>query len=115
MTVASVLAAVLLVAGAAFVAVAALGLVRLQDVYLRMHSLAKAGTLGCGLILTGVAIALPQAGVWLRVLGAIAFLVITAPVASHLIGRAAHRTGCRQWEGTVIDEWTDGEDPTRSR
>lgn len=107
MTVAAVLAAVLLLLGAAFVAVAALGLVRLPDLYLRMHSVAKAGTLGCGLILAGVALAIPNLGVLLRVLGAVLFLLVTAPIASHLIGRAAHRTGCPQWEGTVVDEWRD--------
>ena len=41
-------------------AIAALGLVRLPDLYLRMHSVAKAGTLGCGFILTGVALARPE-------------------------------------------------------
>ena len=102
-----VLSAVFLLAGAAFVAIAALGLVRLQDLYLRMHSVAKAGTLGCGLILTGVAIARPELGVILRVLGAILFLVVTAPVAAQLIGRAAHRAGVPQWKGTILDEWTE--------
>lgn len=109
MTAGDVLAATLLVAGSAFVAVAALGLVRLPDVYLRMHSLAKAGTLGCGLVLAGVAFALPDVGVLLRVVGAVLFLFVTAPVASHLIGRAAHRTGSPQWEGTVVDEWAEAE------
>jgi multicomponent Na+:H+ antiporter subunit G len=102
-----ILSAVCLLVGAAWVAIAALGLVRLPDLYLRMHSMAKAGTLGCGFILIGVALAHPELGVWLRVLGAIFFLFATTPVASHLIGRAAHRTGTPQWEGTVVDQWVD--------
>lgn len=104
------IAIVLLVSGAAFVAVAALGLVRLPDVYLRMHSVAKAGTLGCGLILTGVIFALPEVGVLLRVVAAILFLLATAPVASHLLGRAAHRTGATPCAGTVVDQWAEAED-----
>ena len=111
MTVAALIATFFLVGGAAFVAVSALGLVRLPDLYLRMHSVAKAGTLGCGLILTGVAVALPDTGVLLRVVGAILFLLVTAPVAAHLIGRAAHRAGVPQWKGTVVDEWSDGDRP----
>ena len=107
MSVAVGIAIVLLVGGAAFVAVAALGLVRLPDVYLRMHSVAKAGTLGCGLILTGVAFALPEVGVWLRVLAAILFLLATAPIASHLIGRAAHNAGAVPCDGTVVDQWAE--------
>ena len=100
-----------LLAGSAFVAVAALGLLRLQDLYLRMHSVAKAGTLGCGLILTGVALAYPRLDVILRVGGAILFLLVTAPIAAHLIGRAALRTGCPLWEGTVVNRWRDDETP----
>ena len=113
MTVATLLASLLILGGAAFVAVSALGLVRLPDLYLRMHSVAKAGTLGCGLILTGVAVALPEPGVLLRVVAAILFLLVTAPVAAHLIGRAAHRAGVPQWKGTVVDEWAEA-DPPRS-
>lgn len=104
----SVIAGICLVLGSAFMALASLGLARLPDVYLRMHSLAKAGTLGCGLLLAGVALAIPGWGVALRAFGAIVFLFVTAPVASHLIGRAAHRTNAEQWEGTVVDEWTEG-------
>lgn len=107
MTALAILAAVFLLAGAAFVAVSALGLLRLRDVYLRMHSVAKAGTLGCGLVLVGVALSQPGLGVVLRVAGALLFLFVTAPVASHLIGRAAHRTGAPRWEGTWIDQWED--------
>ena len=103
----SVIAGICLVVGAAFIALASLGLARLPDVYLRMHSVAKAGTLGCGLLLVGVALAIPDLGVALRALGAIVFLFVTAPVASHLIGRAAHRTGAEQWEGTLVDEWAE--------
>ena len=33
------------------------------------------------------------------------FLLLTAPVAAHLIGRAAYRTGTPLWERTVLDEW----------
>lgn len=102
-----VTASVFLIVGSAFAAVAALGLVRLPDLYLRMHSVAKAGTLGCGLILTGVGFALPDIGVGLRALGAIAFLGATAPLAAHLIARAALRTGCPLWSGTVLDERDD--------
>lgn len=107
MTVSVVAAGVLILAGAAFVAIAALGIVRLPDLYLRMHGLAKAGTLGVGLILVGATVARPDLGVLLRALGAIAFLAVTAPVASHLIGRAAHRTGAPQWKGTVVDQWEE--------
>ena len=100
-----IVTAVLLVAGALFAAIAALGLVRLPDVYLRMHAATKAGTLGAGLVLAAVATHFAEWSVALRAVAAIAFLVITAPVAAHMIGRAAYRTGVALWSGSVVDEW----------
>ena len=97
--------ALLLVSGGAFACIAGLGLVRMPDVYIRMHAATKAGTLGTGLILAAVAIHFADAGVAIRTLAAIAFLLITAPVAAHMIGRAAYRTGVPLWEGSIIDEW----------
>ena len=98
-------ASVLLVAGGTFCFIAGLGLVRMRDVYLRMHAATKAGTLGAGLILSGVAVHFAERGTDIRALIAIVFLVITAPVAAHMIGRAAYRTRVPMWEGSTIDEW----------
>jgi multicomponent Na+:H+ antiporter subunit G len=100
-----IVVAVLLVSGGAFCFVAGLGLLRLQDVYLRMHAATKAGTLGAGLILVGVAVHFGELGIDIRALLAIAFLVITAPVAAHMIGRTAYRSRVAMWEGSTVDEW----------
>lgn len=102
---AEIVTAVLLVAGGLFAAIAGLGLVRMPDVYVRMHAATKAGTLGAGLVLAAVAAHFAEWGVAVRAAAAIAFLVVTAPVAAHMIGRAAYRTGVPLWEGSVIDEW----------
>ncbi|MDJ0950890.1 MAG: monovalent cation/H(+) antiporter subunit G [Alphaproteobacteria bacterium] len=98
------LTSVLVVAGGLFAFVAALGMVRLPDVLTRMHASTKAGTLGCGLILLAVAVHFAETGVVARAVAAIVFLLLTAPVAAHMIGRAAYRTGVPLWQGTVIDE-----------
>lgn len=95
---------VLVVAGGLFAFAAALGVVRLPDVLTRMHASTKAGTLGCGLILSAVAVHFGETGVVARALVAIAFLLLTAPIAAHMIGRAAYRTGVALWPGTVVDE-----------
>jgi len=97
--------ALLLVSGGAFSCIAGLGLVRMPDVYIRMHAATKAGTLGAGLILAAVAVHFADVGVAIRALAAVAFLLITAPVAAHMIGRAAYRTGVPLWEGSIVDEW----------
>lgn len=72
-----------------------------------MHAATKAGTLGAGLILIAVAFFYADLGITLRSLAAIMFLLLTAPVAAHLIGRAAYYSGIRLWEKTWIDQLKD--------
>ena len=72
-----------------------------------MHAATKAGTLGAGLILIAVAFFYADLGITLRSLAAITFLLQTAPVAAHLIGRAAYYSGIRLWEKTWIDQLKD--------
>jgi len=98
------LVAILLVAGGFFAFVAALGVVRLPDIYIRMHASTKAGTLGAGLIFLGAAVHFGDTvSVSLAVL-TILFLMVTAPVAAHAIGRAAYRSGTPLWGRTLCDE-----------
>ena len=100
-----ILTALLVVAGGLFAVAAALGVLRLPDVLIRMHASTKAGTLGCGLILVAVAVHFGETGIIARAVAAIVFLMLTAPVAAHMIARAAYRTGVPLWKGTVIDEF----------
>lgn len=100
----------LILAGGFFNLVAAVGILRMPDVYTRISATAKAGTLGAGVLLAGAAIAFGQLDVIVRALAVLAFIYLTAPVAAHLIGRAAYRTGVALWEGTVADEWQEETD-----
>lgn len=93
----------LLLAGTAFVLVAAFGVLRLPDVLMRMHAATKAGTLGIGLILAAALLQGDISIAW-RALVTFAFLLVTTPVSAHLIGRAAHRTSVRLWRGLQVDE-----------
>ncbi|NJM33541.1 MAG: monovalent cation/H(+) antiporter subunit G [Rhodomicrobium sp.] len=98
------LIAILILAGSFFAVIAAIGVLRLPDVLIRMHASTKAGTLGCGLILLAVAIHWgSQTGVVVKALAAIAFLLVTAPVGAHMIGRAAYRTGVPLSDRMTID------------
>ena len=106
-----IITAVLLVLGSLFSFVAALGMLRLPDTVIRMHAATKAGTLGAGLILIGEALFYAELGIALRALAAIAFLLLTAPVAAHLIGRAAYFSKIRLWEKTWIDQLKDRSTP----
>ena len=99
-----ILTAFLVVAGGFFALAAALGVLRLPDVLIRMHASTKAGTLGCGLTLLAVAVHFGEVGITARAVAAIVFLLLTAPVAAHMIGRAAYRTGVPLWQGMAVDE-----------
>jgi multicomponent Na+:H+ antiporter subunit G len=87
--------------GIFFSFVGIVGIIRLPDVYSRLHSSGKVSTLGVFGLLVASAILLPSTAVKAIVLGG--FLILTAPVASHLIALAAHRLGC-QMQGAVRDD-----------
>ena len=105
---------ILVVSGALFTFAAALGVLRLPDVLIRMHASTKAGTLGCGLILVAAAVHFGETGIVARAIAAIVFLMLTAPIAAHMIGRAAYRTGVPLWKGTVTDELAQSSSTERS-
>ena len=95
--------AFLVLLGGFFCFVAGLGVLRLPDVLIRMHASTRAGTLGSGLILVAVAVWFWDTAITTRALATIAFLLITAPVAAHTIGRAAFRSGVPLWKPTIIE------------
>lgn len=84
---------ILLAGGVFFFFVGILGLIRLPDVYSRMHATTKSDTLGAGLVLAAIILHYGMDGAALRVGAIILFIAITTPVAAHLIARAAYRAG----------------------
>lgn len=100
-----VVAAVLLLGGTAFSIIAAIGLIRLPDLYTRMHAVTKAGTLGIGLILVGAAVFFGELSVTTRAIAVIAFVLLTAPVSGHMIGRAGYFSNVKLWDRSVMDQW----------
>lgn len=100
----ALLTAVLVVAGGVFTLLAAVGVVRLPDVYTRMHAASKAGTVGSGLMLLAAGLHSLDGAVFARALAGFVFFVLTAPVAAHLVARAAHAAGYRPGRLSVLDE-----------
>src|SRR5690606_16128275 len=84
------LAALVIVIGSLFVLLATVGLLRLPDLYTRMHAASKAGIVGAGLILLAVAMVSLDGAVALRALLGVIFLALTTPVSAHLLARAAY-------------------------
>ncbi len=96
-----------LVSGAFFMLVAAIGLLKLPDLYQRLHASSKAATLGVALILIGAALHSGNMGIVSRCLMAIAFFMATAPVGAHMITRAAYNHKEPLAKGTLSDEWDE--------
>ena len=101
------LTAALLLAGVAFNLIAAIGLVRMPDLYNRMQSATKSSTLGIACVASsaamhfGTSLAIIEAGL------VILFFFATAPIASHLVGRAAYGIGVPLDKRTCRDDLAD--------
>lgn len=99
-----ILIAILSTIGALAIFFASLGILRMPDFYLRLSVTVKAATLGVGLLLLCAAILFPDISVSTKAIAIIFFLIITSPIAAHMIGRAAYFTGTPLWKGTIVDE-----------
>ena len=92
------------IVGSAFAFLAALGVLRMPDVFTRMQASTKASTLGLGCLLIGAALQLADLASIIRVLSIGAFILLTTPVSAHVIARASYRADIPLWNGTVLDE-----------
>ncbi|NLE21678.1 MAG: monovalent cation/H(+) antiporter subunit G [Actinobacteria bacterium] len=103
-SVVDLIAAVCLLSGAVLSLAAGLGLLRFPDLLARMHSATKPQVLGLLLILVGTALRLGTV-VDITTLALVgAFQLAVAPVAAHMVGRAAYRTGLFRRDLLVTDD-----------
>lgn len=103
--------AVLLIIGAFFMLVGAIGLVRMPDLFMRMSATTKSVTLGVSFMLLATATHFDELGLAARAIATIVFVFITAPIAAHMIGRAGYARQVELWEGTIADELRGRYDP----
>lgn len=93
-----ILISTFLLVGCLFALLAAIGVVRMPDIYCRMHSATKAGAFGSALILIAVMIAHPSPRVLIECLAILFFFYLTAPIAAHLVGRVCYRSKLPIWK-----------------
>jgi len=107
----------LILQGALLSLIAAIGVVRLPDPYTRNHAASKSATLGIISILLGLFLyyLLIDHHANSRVLLGIIFVFITAPVAGHLISRAAYNIGVPLWNKSVQDDLAKARSKQKSR
>jgi multicomponent Na+:H+ antiporter subunit G len=79
---------ILIFLGAAFMLIAAIGLIRFTDLYSRMHATTKATSLGLLLLIIGVSLFFNTGTVWIKALMVIVFIYLTAPLAAHSIAKS---------------------------
>ncbi len=100
----TVLSWALLLSGAFFLLTGSLGMVRLPDVFTRMHAAGMTDTMGAGMILVGLAVYNGADLVTVRLLLILAFLWFTSPIATHAVAKAALSGGLQPFTVGGADE-----------
>ncbi|OZM57783.1 Na+/H+ antiporter subunit G [Lottiidibacillus patelloidae] len=95
-----------IIIGTFFIISSVIGILRFPDLYTRLHAASKSGTLGVASILIGsfLYFLLFENIFSGKLLLGIVFVLLTAPVASHMLARAAYRSGVPMWEKSVQDD-----------
>lgn len=86
-----ILAGLLLLSGGALTLLAGVGVLRMEDVFVRMHASTKAGTLGLGLVVAAMALSSGSATMIEKAIALFLLVLATVPVSAHLVGRAVWR------------------------
>jgi multicomponent Na+:H+ antiporter subunit G len=102
--IADLLAVVCVLSGLAFMLVGAIGIVRFPDAFNRLHASSKCSTLGLLGLLLGVIFHIGTLGVVTKAVITIVFAFVALPIGSHILAKAAHIDGLRQWSKTLSDE-----------
>ncbi len=95
---ATVILALLFIAGSFFLIVGAIGIIRFPDFYTRMHPAGKCDTLGQALILLGLIIYEGASFISIKMLFIIIFIFVATPTATHAIAKAAYVAGVEPWK-----------------
>ena len=117
-TAVDVLAAALLLTGSTLALVAAIGMFRMTDAYSRIHVATKPATLAVVCTVGAAVLRVEGLAPGTKLVLAVALQFWTAPVASHMLSRAAHATGLRPTEPWALDDLADAEsnrEPSSSR
>ncbi|MBI3957804.1 MAG: monovalent cation/H(+) antiporter subunit G [Chloroflexi bacterium] len=95
--------------GVVFMLISALGILRLPDVFTRMHAAGKAATLGVSCLLLAAGIFFGDGSQFWRMVALIALFFVTAPIATTTMARAAYRTGKVEEFRLSVDEMAETE------
>lgn len=94
-----------LVIGIIFLSLGMIGLLRLPDVYNRLHATTKIGTLGAFGVLLSIMIQEGLSPMGIKALTVGLFILLTSPISGHMIGRAAYKMGVDLCDASILDEY----------
>ncbi len=97
-----IIAIILMSGGFFFLTVGVVGLIRLPDVYNRLHALGKCDTMGVGLIILGLVLIVPGTTNVVKLLLMGALTVVINPVITHMITKTAYVRGTSLAEGSFV-------------
>lgn len=106
-----ILVSLFLITGSLFMFLGSIGILRMPDLFMRMSTTTKAATLGIALMLCGAAIYFGNVVITSKAIATIFFVLLTAPIAAHMIGRAAYFNNVPLWKNSLIDELSGHYDP----
>jgi len=108
----SIIGAGMVLLGSIVLLIAAIGLIRMPDAYNRIQVGTKASTAGVALIMLGLAFVIPS---WFgKFFSILLFVLLTNPVSSNVLMRAAHKAGIPMSDKTVIDQLKEDEDKNKN-
>jgi len=108
-----ILSAIFILAGAIFMLIASIGMIRFPDFYIRNSASTKAVVLGVLLMLLGVGIHYNDTLVFIEIFAILFFIFLISPLAAHIVSRAAVFTEVEFWEKTNLKELEQYEKETQ--
>lgn len=110
--IADIVEGALLMVGCVFMLLATVGILRMPDLFTRLQVTSKASMLGMTCVLSAAAVHFGEPAVTTRAIVIIAFIVLTVPVATHMLARAGYTTNVPLTPETVVNELAGHYDPT---
>ena len=104
MDIVGVVSAILLLVGSVFTLIGSIGIVRMPDVFTRLHAAGITDTLGAAGVLLGLALKAGFSLLLVKLLLMLAFLLLLNPTACHALARAALHGLRRPWMGLTHDD-----------
>ena len=94
----------LLILGALFTLISVIGLLRLPDLFMRMHATTKTTSIGIILLIAAVIIAQPDIATIIKGILIIIFTFLTVPLGSHMISKAGNKLNIKKWNNYKRDD-----------